>query len=217
MKNLFFDFDGTIANTQEGIVNALEFMVDDLKMEHLGVDTYKKFIGPALVDSLEKFYPDFPKSRYPEAVKSFQSFYNTKGVYQLELYPGITDMLQQLKNEGYNLFVSSVKTESMLHLLVPRFKLDDYFQGFYGQTDDGFSRNTKKAILKFGLDDSNSKPEDSVMIGDRMTDMEGGIQNNVHTLGITYGFGDHQELQESGAELIVEHVSDIPDAVKKFK
>ncbi|WP_119317242.1 HAD hydrolase-like protein [Companilactobacillus formosensis] len=217
MKNLFFDFDGTIANTQEGIVNALEYMVNDLKMEHLGVDTYKKFIGPSLVDSLERFYPDFPKARYQEAVKSFQSYYNTKGVYQLELYSGMKDMLQQLKDAGYNLYISSVKTESMLKILIPHLGLDNYFEGFYGQSEDGFTRNTKPAILKYGLDNSESAAEDSIMIGDRMTDMQGGVQNNVHTLGITYGFGDHQELKDSGAELIVDHVDDIPDAVKKFK
>lgn len=217
MKNLFFDFDGTIANTQEGIVNALEYMVNDLQMEHLGVDTYKKFIGPSLVDSLEKFYPDFPKTRYQEAVKSFQSYYNTKGVYQLELYPGMKDMLQQLKDAGYNLYISSVKTESMLKILIPNLGLDDYFEGFYGQSEDGLTRNTKPAILKYGLDESKSAADDSIMIGDRMTDMQGGVQNDVHTLGITYGFGDHQELKESGAELIVDHVDDIPDAVKKFK
>ena len=217
MKNLFFDFDGTIANTQEGIVNALEYMVNDLQMEHLGVDTYKKFIGPSLVDSLEKFYPDFPETRYQEAVKSFQSYYNTKGVYQLELYPGMKDMLQQLKDAGYNLYISSVKTESMLKILIPHLGLDDYFEGFYGQSEDGLTRNTKPAILKYGLDDSKSAADDSIMIGDRMTDMQGCVQNDVHTLGITYGFGDHQELKESGAELIVDHVDDIPDAVKKFK
>ncbi|WP_195701339.1 HAD hydrolase-like protein [Companilactobacillus futsaii] len=217
MKNLFFDFDGTIANTQEGIVNALEYMVNDLKMEHLGIDTYKKFIGPSLVDSLERFYPNFPKDRYQEAVKSFQSYYNTKGVYQLKLYPGMKDMLQQLKDAGYNLYISSVKTESMLKILIPHLGLDDYFEGFYGQSEDGFSRNTKPAILKYGLDDSKSAAEDSIMIGDRMTDMQGGVQNNVHTLGITYGFGDHKELAESGADLIVEHVDDIPNAVKEFK
>lgn len=217
MKNLFFDFDGTIANTQEGIVNALEYMVNDLKMEHLGVDTYKKFIGPSLVDSLERFYPDFPKARYQEAVKSFQSYYNTKGVYQLELYPGMKDMLQELKDAGYNLYISSVKTESMLKILIPHLCLDNYFEGFYGQSEDGLTRNTKPAILKYGLDDSKSAAEDSIMIGDRMTDMQGGVQNDVHTLGITYGFGNQQELKESGADLIVDHVTDIPDAVKKFK
>ena len=216
MKNLFFDFDGTIANTQEGIVNALEYMVNQTGLENLGEDTYKKFIGPSLPDSLQRFYPDLPKSRYPETIKAYQDFYNTKGVYQLDLYAGMKEMLQTLKDAGYNLYVSSVKPESLIKILIPHLSLENYFSGMYGASDDETTRNTKKAILRYGMDDAKAKAEDSLMIGDRMTDMQGGVENGVHTLGVTYGFGDHKELADSGAEFIVDSVQAIPDGVKKF-
>lgn len=217
MKSLFFDFDGTIANTQEGIVNALEHMVDELKMENLGEDTYKKFIGPSLPDSLHRFYPDFPESRYPEAIKAYQSFYNTKGVYQLELYSGMKEMLQKLQDQGYKLYVSSVKPESLIKILVPHLGLEKYFSGLYGASDDETTRNTKKAILRYGMDDAQASADNTVMIGDRMTDMQGGVENQTHTLGVTYGFGDHNELADSGAEFIANSVAEIPAGVKKFK
>ncbi|CAJ1202590.1 HAD hydrolase-like protein [Companilactobacillus nantensis] len=216
MKNLFFDFDGTIANTQEGIVNALEYMAKELNMKNLGVETYQKFIGPAITESIQKYYPDFPQSRYPEAIKSYQSFYNTKGVYQLKLYDNMEETLAKLQAAGYKLYVSSVKPESLVKILVPHLGLDKYFSGIYGASDDETTRNTKKAILRYGMDDAGVSATESVMIGDRMTDMEGGVQNNVHTLGVTYGFGDYEELANSGAEHIVEHVSDIPTGVKEF-
>lgn len=216
MKNLFFDFDGTIANTQEGIVNALEYMMQTLDMENLGEATYQKFIGPSLPDSLNRYYPDFPKERYPEAIKAYQAFYNTKGVYQLEIYPDMIDTLGKLQADGYKLFVSSVKPESLIKILVPHLHLESYFSGLYGASDDETTRNTKQAILKYGMDDANAKANETVMIGDRMTDMQGGVANNVHTLGVTYGFGDHQELANSGAEFIVENVTDIPNGIKEF-
>ncbi|AYE37475.1 HAD family hydrolase [Companilactobacillus zhachilii] len=216
MKNLFFDFDGTIANTQEGIVNALEYMANDLKIANLGVQTYQKFIGPAITDSIQKYYPDFPKSRYPEAIKSYQSFYNSKGVYQLKLYDKMPETLAKLQADGYKLYVSSVKPESLVKILIPHLDLDKYFSGIYGASDDETTRNTKKAILRYGMDNAGVSASDSVMIGDRMTDMEGGVANGVHTLGVTYGFGDYQELSHSGAEHIVEHVTDIPEGVKQF-
>lgn len=216
MKNLFFDFDGTIANTQEGIVNAIEYMADELKMKKLDLETYQKFIGPSLPDSLERFYPDFPKERYAEAVKTYQAYYNTKGVYQLKIYPEMKETLTKLKAEGYNLYVSSVKPESLIKILVPHLQLDKFFSGLYGASDDEITRNTKQAILRYGMDNAQADAKDTVMIGDRMTDMEGGVANNVHTLGVTYGFGDHQELSESGAEHIVDSVSDIIKGVKKF-
>ncbi|HCD07613.1 MAG TPA: haloacid dehalogenase [Lactobacillus sp.] len=216
MKNLFFDFDGTIANTQEGIINALEYMATTLNLNNLGPDTYKKFIGPSLQDSLQKFYPDLPEEKYAQTIKTYQSFYNDKGIYQLEIYPHMKETLNTLKAQGYKLYVSSVKPESLLHILIPHLGLESYFSGLYGASDDERTRNTKKAILRYGLDDSNAESQDSVMIGDRMTDMEGGIANNVHTLGITYGFGDRQELADAGAEFIVDTVVDIPEGVKHF-
>lgn len=216
MKNLFFDFDGTIANTQEGIVNALEYMAKELNMKNLGVETYQKFIGPAITESIQKYYPDFPQARYPEAIKSYQSFYNTKGVYQLKLYDNMEETLAKLQSAGYKLYVSSVKPESLVKILVPHLGLDKYFSGIYGASDNETTRNTKKAILRYGMDDAGVSATESVMIGDRMTDMEGGVQNDVHTLGVAYGFGDYEELANSGAEHIVEHVSDIPTGVKKF-
>lgn len=217
MKNLFFDFDGTIANTQEGIINAIEYMVEQLNMEHLNIETYKKFIGPSLGDSLERFYPDFPKERYPEAIKTYQSYYNTKGVYQLELYKDMEDTLSKLKDAGYKLYVSSVKPEKLIKMLIPRLNLENYFSGLYGASDDEITLSTKKAILAHGLDDAKVSANETIMIGDRMTDMIGGRENNTHTLGVTYGFGDLQELQESGAEHIVDSVSAIVKGVKEFE
>lgn len=217
MENLFFDFDGTIADTQEGIINALKYMVSELNLEDLGIDTYKKFIGPSLPDSLKRYYPDMAQSDYRTAVKTYQSFYNTKGVYQLEIYPEMKETLAQLKKTGYKLYVSSVKSESLIKLLVPHLNLDDYFSGLYGASDDETTRNTKKAILAYGMKDAQASSANSLMIGDRMTDMEGGVQNGVHTLGVTYGFGDHQELADSGADYIVDSVTSISDGVKYFE
>lgn len=217
MKNLFFDFDGTIANTQEGIINAIEYMVKELNMDNLGEDVYKKFIGPSLPDSLSRFYPDFPKERQPEAVKTYQAYYNTKGVYQLKIYPEMKETLAALKEAGYNLYVSSVKPEKLVKILVPHLHLEEYFSGLYGASDDETTLSTKKAILRYGLDDANVSAKDTIMIGDRMTDMIGGVENNVHTLGVTYGFGDRKELTDSGAEHIVDSVPDIIKGVQHFE
>ncbi|MQS76187.1 HAD hydrolase-like protein [Companilactobacillus halodurans] len=216
MRYLFFDFDGTIADTQEGIINALEYMVEKLDMENLGKDVYRQFIGPSLTYSLKKFYPDFPKERYPEAIKAYQAFYNTKGVYQLKIYPHMKDTLEKLDAAGYKLYVSSVKPESLIKKLIPHLGLENYFSGLYGASDDEMTRTAKTEILKYGMQSAGVDSKQTVMIGDRLTDMKGGIDNGVHTLGVLYGFGDRQELEESGAQEIAKEVVDIPETIKKF-
>lgn len=217
MKYLFFDFDGTIANTEEGILKALKFMANKLDMRILPDSTYRKFIGPTLTYSLKKYYPEFPSERYNEAIKVYQSYYNTTGAFQLSIYPQMKKTLKLLSDDRYKLFISSVKPESLIKQLIPRLELEPYFSGYYGASEDEITRTKKADILKYGLEKSNAISQESVMIGDRLTDMEGGLANKVHTLGVTYGFGDKQELIDSGAEYIVDKVTDIPSGINQFK
>ncbi len=216
MKNIFFDFDGTIADTQVGTIKALEYMAKILELPDLGQATYQKFIGPALTDSLAKFYPNLAESSYPKAIAAYQEYYNTKGLHQLNLYPQIADVLMALKDEGYKLYISSTKPESLIKELVSYLKLDAYFSGLYGASDDQVTRINKTDILKYGLSDINADLDQSVIIGDRATDIQGGIANRIHTLGITYGFGDYKELAQADAEVILEDPTEIPSEIRAF-
>ena len=117
MKNIFFDFDGTIANSQEGTIKALESMAETLGLTKLDTETYKKFIGPALTDSLAKFYPDFPASRYPEAIKVYQAYYNTKGLHQLVL-KGIDDE-NAGKYRNHDVIISGAQHRPPQYIKVP--------------------------------------------------------------------------------------------------
>lgn len=216
MKYLFFDFDGTIANTQAGTIKALEAMAQTLDLADLGVETYKKFIGPALTASLKKYYPSLPESRYPEAIKAYDAYYNTEGLYQLTLYPQITDILATLKDEGYQLYISSAKPETLIKRLISHLKLDTYFDGLFGASDDELTRVSKTDILKYALDSVQADLDQSIIIGDRATDIEGGINNHIHTLGITYGFGDYRELDDAKAEVILEDPTEIPSEIRAF-
>jgi len=216
MKYVFFDFDGTIADTQVGTIKALESMAKTMSLSDLGQDTYKKFIGPSLTASLEKFYPDLAESRYPDAIKAYQAYYNTKGLHQLNLYPQIADVLMALKDEGYNLYISSTKPESLIKDLISYLKLDSYFTGLYGASNDQVTRINKTDILRYGLENTGADPKEAVIIGDRATDIQGGIANHIHTLGITYGFGDYQELAQANAEVILEDPTEIPSEIRAF-
>lgn len=216
MKYIFFDFDGTIANTKLGTVKALAYMAQTLKLDDLGPDTYQKFIGPAITESLGKFYPDLPKSRYQEAIDAYDAYYKTEGLYQLTLYPQIEDVLAALKDDGYQLYISSAKVESLIKKLITHLNLDDYFTGLYGASEDEITRSSKEDILKYALENAQAKKDESIIIGDRATDIIGGIKNNIHTLGIAYGFGSFQELREAGAESILEDPTELPSEIRSF-
>ncbi|MDR4933160.1 HAD hydrolase-like protein [Companilactobacillus paralimentarius] len=214
MKYIFFDFDGTIADTKVGTIKALQYMAQKLNITDLGADTYQKFIGPAITESFGKYYPKLPKERYSEAIAAYDEYYKNEGLYQLTLYPQIEDVLSALKDDGYRLYISSAKTESLIKKLIAYLKLNQYFTGLYGASEDEVTRSSKADILKYALENANANADESVIIGDRSTDIQGGIANNVHTLGITYGFGDYAELRDAGAESILEDPTEIPSEIR---
>ncbi|MFT8844487.1 MAG: HAD hydrolase-like protein, partial [Schleiferilactobacillus harbinensis] len=55
-----------------------------------------------------------------------------------------------------------------------------------------------------------------IMIGDRNTDMIGGRDNGVPTIGVLYGFGDRSELSAAGADVIVSQPRDIPAGIEEI-
>lgn len=216
MTHLFFDFDGTIADSEEGIVKSLKYAVDKMKLPELTHDQYLKFIGPALLTSLEKFYPKLTESDRLDTVKYYHDYYKNQGMFQLNLYPGIIDELKTLNAQGYDVNIASAKPEELIHDITDELKISQYFNGRFGAGNDERTRMTKTAVLKYALEQRNAKNIDSIMIGDRDTDMLGGYNNHVKTLGVTYGFGDVPELLGAHANTIVNKPEEIQGGVKKL-
>lgn len=215
MATLFFDFDGTVADSEAGIVAGLKYMVQDRGLRPLDNSAYVQFIGPALVDMLPKVWPELDDVEVKRAIDAFHHYYEEEGLYQAKLYPNFLDTMTELKQQGDQLYIVSAKPETMLHRLVKHFSLDQYFAGAYGASDDEQTRVTKTDVLAYALKATQTDPAASVMIGDRANDMTGGLDNHVQLLGVTYGFGSAKELQDAGAKVLADKPEAIPEGLKK--
>ncbi|MDE3281776.1 HAD hydrolase-like protein [Lacticaseibacillus parahuelsenbergensis] len=215
MATLFFDFDGTVADSEAGIVAGLKYMVQDRGLRPLDNSAYVQFIGPALVDMLPKVWPELDDVEVKRAIDAFHHYYEEEGLYQAKLYPKFLDTMANLKQQGDQLYIASAKPETMLHRLVKHFSLDQYFAGAYGASDDEQTRVTKTDVLAYALKATQTDPAVSVMIGDRANDMTGGLDNHVQLLGVTYGFGSAKELQDAGAKVLADKPEAIPEGLKK--
>ncbi len=216
MTQLFFDFDGTIADSEQGIVKSLKYAVKKMNLPELTHAQYLKFIGPSILSSLQKFFPELTDADRMQALKYYQDYYRSEGMFQLDVYPGIPEQLQLLNDQGYGVNIASAKPEDMIHEITDELKLSHYFNGRFGATSDERTRVTKTAVLKYALQETHADNRDSVMIGDRDTDMLGGYNNHVKTLGGTYGFGDVPELLGAHADTIIEKPSEIQTGVVKL-
>lgn len=212
-NQVFFDFDGTLANSERGILISVKEMVRQLGLPQLTDAQYRTFIGPAMTANLRKYFPQLSEAQVVQGVAAYQKSYAQDGIFELEIYPGMISALEKLKMGGYRLNIASAKPEAVLTRILDRFKLDEFFDGVYGATVDERIRSRKADILAYGISQSGADPDRSVMVGDRYTDMNGGMENRVKTLGVTYGFGDAAELRASKATAIVSTPAELPVAI----
>lgn len=205
---ILFDLDGTLTDPGEGIINSLLFSLKHFDIEGKP-ETLRKFIGPPLLDSFMKYY-GFDEKTAQEAIKYYRQYFHEKGVLQNYAYPGIAELLKTLKKQEKRLAIATTKPTVYALQVLKHFHFDSYFKKDWvvGSFLDG-RRTDKAELIKTALSLLNGDLNSTVMVGDRKFDIVGAKAAGIKTIGVTYGYGDKEELEKTGADKIVASVQDL--------
>ena len=201
---VLFDLDGTLTQSEEGICNSARYAAERMNLPVPDGDTLRKFIGPPLVWSFQEYLGLDPEAAL-RAQEVYRERYNTVGLFENRVYPGIRYVLRMLKKAGIHTGVVTGKPEGPTSRILEHFGLRKWMETVVCAADN---KAEKELLIRKAL------PEDAAeawMVGDRKFDMEGGVKAGVHTLGVTYGYGSEQELNETGAEKIAHTPVEILD------
>lgn len=204
----FFDLDGTITDSSLGITNSVIYALKKYGIEEKDYGKLCRFIGPPLTESFQKFY-GFSKEQSIEAVKFYREYYTVKGIYENRVYDGFEDVLKNLRKAGKKLVVATSKPEPFAKTIIEYFHLDSYFDYIAGMELDG-GRGMKADVIQYALEACQIADMSRVlMVGDREHDVLGAHKIGIDCLGVLYGFGTREELEEAGADHIAETVEGI--------
>lgn len=199
-KSIFFDLDGTLTDSGEGIFNCAE-----LALRHFGLpiptrQEMRVFVGPPLRETFAKF--GVPADGIETALEVYRSRYNTVGLFENTPYPGIREMLEKLRADGHRLFVATSKPESMAVRILEKFDLDRYFEIICGATFDK-TRDSKEAVIAYLLERS-ADSGNAVMVGDTAYDVIGAKHHGIPTVGVAWGYGKVADIVAAGAVSIAQ-------------
>lgn len=203
-----FDFDGTIADTGEGIRKSVAYSAEKLGYAVPDVQVLNRFIGPPLHDSYMRYF-GMTDAQAERAIAVYRERYIDIGLYESSLYPGIPALLKALHARGAYVALASAKPQMMLERLTKYFGIDAYLDAISG-TDLGRHSADKKDLLMAALPEG-AKPEEVCMVGDRCFDIEAAKALGMYAVGADYGYSVPGELVDSGAD---EVYAASPDMVK---
>ena len=203
-RAVVFDLDGTLTDSGEGIKNSARYAFERLGLPVPPETELRKMVGPPL--SVGFSVLGVPQKQIPEAVRLYRERYNEGGgKYENRVYDGIGDCLNALKTAGMRLYVGTSKPEPLAKEILSGFHLASYFDYIAGATWDG-SRQNKDDVLAYLLSVIGGA-DGAVMVGDTHYDVRGAHARNLPCIGVTWGYGTREELQNAGADAL----SDTPE------
>lgn len=205
-QTILFDLDGTLTDSAPGIIHSVQYALKKYGIEAAAEDL-QSFIGPPLVTSFQERF-GFDHDKALEAVAFYREYFTAGGMFENAVYPGIEELLGRLKQDGKRLAVATSKPELFSRQILEHFGLTSYFDFIGGAAMDE-SRATKTEVLAYVLETLKADPGTAVMIGDRKNDIEAAAALGTEAIGVLYGYGSREELEEAGAKVIAKTPEDI--------
>ena len=212
---VLLDLDGTIVDSSEGIVKSVIYALEKFGITVENPQDLLCFIGPPILESFTTFY-HMNEEDGKKAVAYYRERYKDVGVFEATVYEDVPEMIIALKEQGVDVLLATSKPEIFAKQILEHFNLAQYFSVVGGSGLDG-SRGSKAKVIEYVLQsyaeqrglELDAVMKQAVMVGDRHHDIDGAKEIGIDSIGILFGFGDREELEEAGATYVLETPMDV--------
>jgi phosphoglycolate phosphatase len=196
---ILFDLDGTLTDSGPGILNSLQYALEDQGIEPPQREQMRTYLGPPLAVTFREVF-GMDEAQTARAIDKYRERYHDVGLFENSVYDGVPELLAELQDAGLRLVTATSKPDYSATRILQHFQLDQYFEFIGAAALDG-SRDSKSLVIAHTLGSTNTHPDshNMVMIGDRHHDVHGAREHGIDTIGVLWGYGDAEELTSAGA------------------
>jgi len=201
---LIFDLDGTLSDPAEGIGHSLNYALSAFGYAPIELEDVSPFIGPPLDQTFRRLTGATSAAVVNGLVSKYRERYADIGYAENRLYPGIPEALEALTAQGRLLGVCTSKRVDFAETILAMFGLRERF-AFVSGGDVGVHKADQLGTLIA----TGTVGAASTMIGDRSVDVLAAKQHGLRSVGVLWGHGSRDELEQAGPSLILSAVSEL--------
>lgn len=217
-RYIFFDLDGTLTDSREGIFNSLRYALEKLGEPVPSDKILFYFIGPPLQDSLRE-YCNLTGKKAAQAIAYFRERYAPIGKFENAAAPGLPELCARLQQQGYILALASSKPELMCVPICEKFGFAPYLSAITGSPEEAdWSKADviRETMRRLNLTETD-KPE-ILMVGDRKFDVLGARACGIDCVGVEFfGYAEPGELINAGAVAVVQNAAELEAFITQSK
>jgi phosphoglycolate phosphatase len=188
---LVFDWDGTLMDSAAAIIASIQLSCSDLGLPVPERERAAHVIGLGLKDALSYAVPELPPSDYGKLAERYRHHYLARDP-DIELFPGMREMLVALKESGHVLAVATGKSRAGLERVLEATQLKRYFDS--SRCADETHSKPHPAMLQELMQELLIAPESALMIGDTAHDLQMAVSAGVAALAVSYGAHPKDQL-----------------------
>jgi phosphoglycolate phosphatase len=198
--NLVFDLDGTLTDPELGISRCIVYALERMGVPAPERTQLRRHIGPPLRQVFGDLLATSDPAFIERAVAVYRERFGEVGLYENELYPGTAEGIEHLAGSGHRLFVATTKAEVYARRITEHFQLGHHFVEVYGAALSGAGSHKSELLARLVME-HGIEPVESVMIGDRGSDVSGARVNGLRTVGVLWGYGTAEELADADLQV----------------
>jgi len=195
---LVFDWDGTLVDSIERIVTSLQFASKQALDVQLSEKQARDVIGLGLTEAIAKLHPELDVKQHADELNrvadAYRQHYLHDNTVPAPLFDGVNQLLEELREQGYTLAISTGKSRAGLEQSINEHRLADYFA-----TTRCAGENKSKPhpeMLHQILDELNFSATQTLMIGDSEHDLKMAGNASMQSIGVTHGVHDAATLNK---------------------
>jgi phosphoglycolate phosphatase len=181
---VFFDLDGTLADSAGGIIASLEHAMSACGLDAATID-WQRHIGPPLPQMLAATMPDLAPAVRAEIVSAFRAHYAVSGMFMTTAFPGIAEVLQLLSARGRSLYVVTNKPQGPAEAVVRHLELDRFVNRVVGGDITGKVTKPERAAALV----AEERLAGGVFVGDGLDDLHAAERISARFVLAGWGYG----------------------------
>jgi len=193
---LIFDLDGTLIDSLADLTEAVNHMRSAFRIPPLSQEQVRGMVGQGARILVEKALPEAAAEEIDKGLELFIDYNHSHLLDNTALYPGVTDTLHELLDQGRTLTVVSNKNTNLCRLILDNLGVGDCFSTVLG-ADALSERKPSPLPLLSLMEQHGNEALSTLMIGDSINDISAGRAAGVATVGCSFGYGGTSDLAEA--------------------
>jgi len=209
IRLIIFDFDGTLGDTRRNIVTTMQMTIRETGLPARTDHECASTIGLPLDGCFEALYPDESKDTILLCTDTYRRiFQENLQTMKPQVFPKVRETLLALKEQGLTLTIASSRWHKSLSELTHDLQIAEYISYLVGADDVVKAKPDPEPVLKT-LSAMGFKASEALVVGDMNVDILMGRNAGAKTCGVTYGNGTKQELEEAGADYLIDSIDEL--------